>query len=302
MKIKDYIDAGNKIISNTTQLLFTDFLTQEGQTVINNNFKYQYFNREMVEDTQNDIDALVQYILLKNKIEYNKIYESLTANINPNKITSKETNSGKDTKDNSGTQENTVEFGKVVTTKPEEQTVTTTPATGKLTTKPAGVTVTDKPSANTVEEQGTDTQTSTRETKPFDNTEFTQTEKVTNVNTPNQKKTVTTYQNDAQQTTVYDNDEEVTETNITPQTVTNEVNSNRTVTDSGDETATRTDRLKEEFTHGHVIDREEVRPNDIIDNYDKLRAFYALNLWDRITKDILHFVCLDVWPTCYFNM
>lgn len=340
MKIKEFIQNGGKIISNATQALFNDFITADAQSTINNNFKYQYFNRDMVEDTQEDIDALVQYILLKNKIEYGKLYESLTAVINPNKVTQKETNSGKDTKDNSGTQDNDVTFGKVVThkpaettttrtpadftvtTTPAETTTTTTPAETTETTTPATGTVTTTPYGDTTTENGTVTTQDVKSTKPFDSTEFTETEKDVQTVTPNQKSTVVTHQGTEQVTntnttpqtikTEVDNNEVVKVEVDTAQTVKNEtdepetikveVDTNETTTDSGTEKAKRTDNLKEEFTHGHIKDLEIVNPNEIIDNYEKLRAFYSLHLWDRITKDILHFVCLDVWSTSYYDL
>ena len=359
MLIKEYLEAGNSIISNTTQALFSDFLTSEGQTVINNNFKYQYFNREMVQTGQAHIDELAQYVLLKNKLEYSKIYDSLMTTIDATKTTSKETNSGKDTKDNTGTQGNSTTFGKTVTTTPDEQTVTTTPAAHTVTTTPAGDTVTHTPTGNTVThtpvgytdthtpnskttthtlpgqtvaESGSEQNTVTKSSKAFDSSDFEAVEQEVSNRVPTNKQTQTTYQNNESTTesytgnetnqrtysgnestqttysgnetttTVYNNNASEVTTYQNNESVTNVVNHAGSAVESGTEGTTRTDNLKEELTHGHIIDREEKDPSAIIDNFEKLREFYSLNLWNRITSDLLHFICLDVWNTSYFDM
>ena len=324
----------NEILTDADVAEF-DFLTDEGAEVVNNAFKYDLKERKMFFDEVEDVHGAVDYILKKNRKFLDSIYAGLEKEIDSDyfqKIT--RTRTGTETTDNTGTQttdfthgktttrtpagetETLTPAGKTTTTTPAGETTTTTPAAKTTTTTPAGKTTTTTPAGETEEEQGTLTKTSTHETKvPIDSADFVSDEKTTDVETPNQKKTVKTYQGTGQVVEAYQGTEQVAETygnneqivktyQGTEQVVEayqgNEIRAktyqnNEVVADSGKDTNERTDLLKQLLTLNTTEIEKVENPSELIELIKKMWELYETNLLELVIQIIKDEILCAVW-------
>ncbi|MBR6516442.1 MAG: hypothetical protein IKT40_06255 [Bacilli bacterium] len=269
MKIKDYFELYDEMLTTEIRQTYAPYLTIDGQAVINEILKYEYAEKEMFLNDKETIENQIKMILLKNNLEYSKIKDFLDNQINPN-ITNK------------------------ITTTPAETTVTHTPAETQTTHTPAEYTKTMTPSESTqtrtlpgqtVTDGGTEINKTVTETKPFDSDVFIETEQTTDTTTP-----TTTSK------TEYDNDE-VTKYSIdAPSTETLSITK---------EEETEIMVLKDEITKSETDTPEtveEIKTSEEIDNYLKYIEMYKINLYVKIVDDILDILTFRTWETSWFDL
>ena len=267
MKIKEYFELYNELLTTEIRQTYAPYLTIDGQDVINDMLKYEYGEKEMFLNDKNIIENQIKMVLLKNNIEYTKIKELLDNQINPN-ITNKITTTPTET---------------TITHTPAEIQTTHSPAEYTKTISPAGTTQTRTlPNITTTDDGNTTTQTT--ETKPFDSDVFVETEKTTDLTIPTMQKTQ------------YDNDEITKYTTDTPMTesftITKQEASNNTVL-KDETTKTKTD------TPETV---EEVKTAEEIENYLKYIEIYKINLYVKIVDDLIDILTFRTWDTSWFDL
>lgn len=269
MKVAEYLQ-NKDILTTESRLAYAPYLSNEGQESINNIFKYEYGNKELVYTEDIDIKQAVDYVLLTNNLEYTKIKEMLDNIIDPSISRKVETLLGKE-KD---------------THTPAGITTTTTPAETTKTTKPSTTTTTTTPAGETLEIQGTDITENVESTKPFDSNEFLENNKNKTTYTPTNRKDIKSYQgNEIISVTQGQQGEEVI-------TVNKDEISKVTV-DTPE--VTEREGLKPEVTTEEVTSEQ-------IESYLKWINMYKINLYNTIAKGIMEIITNRVWSSNYYEM
>lgn len=206
---------------------------------------------------------------------------------------------------------------KTQTKTPSTETETFTHPTESINHSPAETTL----SKNTTQ-QGT--KTTTRSTKPYDSTEFHEVEKNEEIDNPSDEDEILTVQTQESTTKTYTGTDQVQrsytqETEQTTEQKTTETNKydnaqqTKLTVDSNE--TTQQEYTKDGFTQNEVISDginlkeflndeviEEIKPLDILNNIEKLRGIFQVNLWDKIINDLDVVLSLKVWPLCYDDM
>ena len=269
MKIKHYFELYEEMLTSDIRQTYAQYLTTDGQDVINDILKYEYGEKEMFLNDKETVENQIKMILLKNNIEYTKIKQLLDNQINPN-ITNK------------------------ITTTPAETTETHTPAEMQTTHRPAEYTKTMSPAETTqtrtlpditTTDGGNTTSTQTIETKPFDSDVFVETEKTTDLTTP-----TTT------QKTEYEDDEITKYTTNTPMTESLTI----TKQEETDNTVLKDEMTKTETDTPETV--EEVKTAEEIENYLKYIEIYKINLYVRIVDDLIDILTFRTWDTSWFDL
>lgn len=269
MKVAEYLQSKD-ILTTESRLVYAPYLTTDGQDAINNIFKYEYGNKDLVYTEEIDIRQAVDFVLLNNYLEYTKIKDMLDNIIDPSISRKVENMLGK-TKE---------------TITPAETTTTTTPAETTKTNKPSTVTTTTTPVGETREIQGTDVTENIESTKPFDAEGFIESNKNKTTYTPTNRKDIISFQGNevvavtqgetGEEKIVVDKDEVSKVTVDTPETKETE--------------GLRADVTTEEIT------------SDQIEQYLKWVNMYKINLYNTIAKGIMEIITPRVWSSSYYEM
>ena len=290
----EFFNEGNLIITDTVRQIYADYLSTDGQDIINNLFKIKYKDKEMYVDTQEEVDDIVKLILSKNYLEYSKINEMLNKEFDLNNVYKRQnTIEGQNIKKETGSVENTR-----IPNLTEETTydITDERTPDLTTTRTPNITETTTPNRTTEQTQeGSITNENTNSTKPFDNNNFVETQKNVETRTPNELKTITNETGT----------ENRTETGTDTTTETGTDSHSKTGTESfkktGIEDETKTLDLST-VDDKNEIHTETYNSLDIIDNYEKLKSFYKQNLYDRIFNDLKELLTLRTWNTSWWDL
>lgn len=269
MRVAEYLQSKD-ILTTESRLVYAPYLSTDGQDAINNIFKFEYGNKDLVYTDDIDIKQAVEYVLLKNNLEYTKIKDMLDNIIDPSISRRVERLLGKE-KD---------------THTPAGITTTTTPAETTKTTKPSTTTTTTTPAGETVEILGTDVTENIESTKPFDSIEFLESNKNQTTYTPTNRKDVKTYQgNEIIAVTQGQQGEEIIKVDKDEVSI---------ITVDTPEVTER-EGLRPEVT------TEEVTAEQI-ETYLKWINMYKINLYNTIAKGIMEIITHRVWSSNYYEM
>ena len=282
MKVRDYL-LDNEIITSGVMLMHP-YITSDGKNSINNKFLFELGDLSMYFENESDIIKAVNYVLLKNKLKYTKIDETLKLAL-PLDYMRLITHTGNNTED----------VDKTINILGGSSTTIESSTTLDKTVKD-DVINSDNRSVNVLGENSSDVDVtntndinnqSVESGKVFDTGvgEWTEIKKVIDTNTnPSTSKTlgVDSVSSDSTETggsTVDGTSKEDTTTII----------ESLTGVDSHSDTVDKSKKVgSENFT-------EKEQSIEVLEKIEKYRMLYSVSLWDVIVEDLKAVLCLRIW-------
>lgn len=313
MTILEYYKTGKKLLSDNVFTNYLPFMSSDDETVLNGIFKYNFGEKELLYEDETEIDEIVKIVLLKYFKEYESIWNSWLYKLpleyteiaeKLEKITGNKTLNNKvlmDITENLTTTNN-------LTNKTTYDT--TTSSNGTANTDSTNTTTTTYNTTDTQEGTGKTTNSGTgkseslKSNKPFDSTEFLETEKQITTTTPGE--VVDTTQNNTNKRTGTDDVDVVGSVDTTTQDTTT-----NTGTDTTESTGT-VGNVKTGNTDTTTTGTEENTDNvegnnkitiirELLENIEKYKALYINSIYDRIVQNILEMITLRTWNVNYFD-
>lgn len=322
MTFKEYIESGKQIITDEIRQIYNDILTTDGQNVINEAFLIEYADKIMVTSEESEVVRNVKYVLLKNYREYEMLYKTIQQEIDTKynrtleikddsvSITEKDSTITYDTKDEkiganvdlttNNLSKNKQDIESLEKTGTVEKEHNTTDTTTNTTTN-----------TGTVDNTSTETPAgvNVKSTKPFDSTEFIETEKTTESGTRgltnNQTNNLTTQDNGSLTKTGTDTDTyNTTDTHnlTTTETDTGTIKLQKDIDESVEKTGTESTAENGNNTVNTNRTEKEVNLGGLVDDLEKLRLFYSYNFYNRVIQDILNILSLRTWSLSWYEL
>lgn len=309
MTIKEYYQAGKKILTDEIFSNYLPFMNHDDEFTLNGLLKYNFGEKTLIYSDETEINEVVKIVLLKYNKEYESIWNSWLFKLpleyteiaeKLEKITGNKTLNNKiiaELTENITKTNDLTDTLTLNTTTNNNGSVNSENITNQTTTYD---TTTETTGTGKTTQSGTTTQTQSN--KPFDSTDFIDTSKT--LTTPGEivdSATDTTTTNTGTDKIDSTNNTDTSTTDTTTNTGTETTTSTGTVKDDKESTDTTTTTGSEENTENLDGSNKITVIRELLENIEKYKALYVNSIYDRITQNLLEMLTIRTWEIGYFD-